>query len=79
MPHYFFHINNGREEALDLQGCDLPDIDAARSEAVSSVREWLAIAPQEHVAPGAHVEVFEGYAPTPSAIVPFVEALAQFR
>jgi hypothetical protein len=78
VPHYFFHTHDGREEALDLQGLDLPDLATAQHEAANSVREWLAIGPGQPT-PGAHVEVVEGYAPIPSAIVPFAEALAQLR
>lgn len=33
MPHYFFHVEDG-QSFPDAEGCQLPDLDAARIEAV---------------------------------------------
>ncbi|WP_395944848.1 DUF6894 family protein [Brevundimonas sp.] len=40
MPHYFFHTQNG-DRIRDEQGEDLPDVDAAREEAVTVLGEIL--------------------------------------
>jgi hypothetical protein len=42
MPRYHFHIRDGRDVALDEEGMDLPNLDAAISEAELSGREILA-------------------------------------
>lgn len=76
VPHYFLHIHDDQGEALDLQGVDLPDLNAARVEAVSSIRGWLADdAQRRRSSMGGHVEVVEGYAMTAAIIVPFTEAV----
>jgi len=41
MPRYFFHVREGRELNRDGEGQDFPDVEAARKEAVNSVREIL--------------------------------------
>jgi Domain of unknown function (DUF6894) len=41
MPHYFFHLRNPNE-AVDEEGLDLPDEQAALKEAVAAARELLA-------------------------------------
>lgn len=38
MPRYFFNIVEGNSSAIDPDGADLPDVAAARREAVLSVR-----------------------------------------
>ena len=40
MPHFYFHTENG-DCIRDDQGEDLPDIDAAREEAVTVLGEIL--------------------------------------
>ncbi|MDB5552412.1 MAG: hypothetical protein JWL86_2396 [Rhizobium sp.] len=42
MPRYFFHIRTADELILDPDGSDLPDLDAARCEAVQSARDLVA-------------------------------------
>ena len=42
MPRYYFHLRHGSELTIDAEGEDFPDDDAARAEAVESVREILA-------------------------------------
>jgi hypothetical protein len=42
MPRFFFNIREGAEFSRDLEGQDLPDVEAARREAISSSREMLS-------------------------------------
>lgn len=42
MPHYFFHVREGKELFRDVEGQDLPNAEAARKEALSSAREILS-------------------------------------
>jgi hypothetical protein len=42
MPRYFFHIRSDDVFIRDPDGSDLPDLDAARAEAVHSARDLLA-------------------------------------
>jgi hypothetical protein len=44
MVHFYFHIREGDELIADDQGQDLPDVSAARREAVLCAREILAAA-----------------------------------
>jgi len=41
ITQYFFHVRNGDEISRDLEGQELPDLDAAKSEAVNANREML--------------------------------------
>jgi len=42
MPQYFFHVREADGEiGRDLEGQALPDLEAARAEAVSAIREML--------------------------------------
>jgi hypothetical protein len=41
MPHYFFHVREGAELTRDTEGQALPDVEAARTEAVRIGREIL--------------------------------------
>ena len=44
MPRYFFHVRDGRDDSevsRDVEGQELPDLDAARREAVNANREML--------------------------------------
>ena len=41
MTQYFFHVCNGDEISRDLEGQELPDLEAAKREAVSANREML--------------------------------------
>lgn len=42
MPRYFFHVREGNLLHRDEEGQQLPDAEAARAEAISSVREILS-------------------------------------
>ena len=44
MGHFYFHLRAGEQLILDVEGLDLPDISAARREAIKSAREILAAA-----------------------------------
>jgi hypothetical protein len=50
MPQYYFHLRTDRTLASDEEGCWLPDLEAARSEAIASAREILADAIKAGVA-----------------------------
>ena len=41
MPRYFFHVREGSELNRDIEGQDFADAEAARREAINSVREIL--------------------------------------
>ncbi|SDA13731.1 hypothetical protein SAMN02799622_01046 [Methylobacterium sp. UNC378MF] len=43
MPRFYLHIRHGQWRVEDLDGSDLPDLDAARSEAERSARALLEI------------------------------------
>lgn len=42
MPRYFFHIREGSDINRDVEGQDLSDVEAARREAINSVREIIS-------------------------------------
>lgn len=42
MPHYFFHVRESGELSRDGEGQDLPDLAAARREAVNASRELIS-------------------------------------
>jgi hypothetical protein len=42
LPHYFLHIRTREYTALDEEGTDLPDLHAARADALAAARELLA-------------------------------------
>ncbi len=44
MGHFYFHLWAGDQLIRDEEGLDLPDVSAARHEAVESAREILAAA-----------------------------------
>jgi hypothetical protein len=41
MPRYYFHVREGADISRDVEGQDLPDVEAARREAISTSREIL--------------------------------------
>ena len=76
MPRYFLHTHDDRGEALDLQGVECPDLEAARGAAVSSIRSWVGGEIQRgRVHPDGRVEVVEGYNRTAALVVPFEAAM----
>ena len=42
MPRYFLHIRDGDELIPDEEGTELPDLDAAKAEAIAGARDILA-------------------------------------
>jgi hypothetical protein len=42
MPLYFFHFRGGGEVAIDPEGQELPDLAAAREEAIGGLRDRAA-------------------------------------
>ena len=42
MPHYHFNLHNSLGLILDEEGRELPDLEAARDEAIKGVRSILA-------------------------------------
>jgi hypothetical protein len=42
MPHFFFHVRDRDDLTKDVEGVDLPDLEAARAEARASARDMLA-------------------------------------
>lgn len=42
MPRYFFQLNEGNDVTEDIDGSELPDLEAARHYAVRAARELLA-------------------------------------
>ena len=42
MPRFYLHIRDGDRFLEDPDGSELPDLDAARAEAMASARELLA-------------------------------------
>lgn len=41
MPRYFFHVREGSDISRDTEGQELPDVEAARREAINASREIL--------------------------------------
>jgi hypothetical protein len=41
MPHFYFHVVNGHGETRDEEGVELPDLEAARHQALSGIRSIL--------------------------------------
>ncbi len=76
MPRYYFHVRAGDDLAQDTQGVDLPDIDAARKEAVKrACRIWSERPPES----SGNNETFEIADETGHVVlkVPFSEAFAE--
>jgi hypothetical protein len=57
MPQFYFHIRNADDMALDEEGNNVADLNAARRQALASARELLANA------------IKEGKDPVPDSIV----------
>ena len=41
MPHYHLHLHNAHVDALDDEGIDLIDLDAAKAKAINGIRGFL--------------------------------------
>jgi hypothetical protein len=42
MPHFYLHLRDGDRLIEDQEGSELPDLDAARQQAMAGAREILA-------------------------------------
>ena len=42
MPHYYFNVRNGIGYVQDDEGKEMPDLDAARAEAIKGARSIIA-------------------------------------
>jgi len=76
MPRYYRHIRHDGQVIQDPEGIDLPDLEAARAEAIQGIRDILA----EAVKSGADDMVDDALVLTDEAgrvltIIPFIEAL----
>jgi hypothetical protein len=52
MPRYFFNIRDGQEVDEDEEGVELPDVEAAKAEALATVEELRG-----QLADAAHIEL----------------------
>jgi hypothetical protein len=76
MPRYFFHVRSGGDLTRDADGLDLPDIDAARKQAVKmACRAWSERPPEAQ----GNDETFEITDSSGAVVlrVPFSEAFAE--
>ena len=78
MGHFFFHLRAGEQLILDEEGLDLPDVSAARHEAILSAREILAAAIRAGKAKVPDAFVISDEAGRALDMVPLVEALPKF-
>ena len=75
MTRFHLHIRDGDEFIEDPDGSDLPDLDAARAEAVQGAREILAQKVKAgEVVDGQRIEITDD-AGTLLATVPFKDAI----
>ena len=42
MPHYYLHLHNGLGFVRDEEGLELPDVAAARAQAISGIRSIVS-------------------------------------
>jgi hypothetical protein len=42
MPRFYIHVRNGAGLSEDLEGFDLPDVEAARNEAIAAGKQSIA-------------------------------------
>ena len=77
MGHFFFHLRAGEQLILDEEGLDLPDVSAARHEAVLSAREILAAAIRAGKAMVPDAIVISDEAGRALDVVSLVEALPE--
>jgi enamine deaminase RidA (YjgF/YER057c/UK114 family) len=76
MPRYFRHIRHDGQIIQDPEGIDLPDLEAARAEAIQEIRDILA----EAVKSGTDDMIDDALVLTDETgrvltIIPFLEAL----
>lgn len=60
MPRYFLHLHNRLSPVLDEEGQDLPDLEAARSEAIHNIRGLLSAELKEGAIDfGGRIEIYD--------------------
>jgi hypothetical protein len=72
MPMYYFHIRDGDKFEVDPDGTELPDIDAARAEALKVAQELMTEVPD--LGREAVIEIADGYGQT-VLTVPFSDTI----
>lgn len=79
MPLFYLHIRDGEALIADPDGSDLPDLDAARAEALAGAREILAGKLKlGEVLDGQRIEIADA-AGEVLATVPFKDAIRLAR
>jgi hypothetical protein len=63
MPLYYLHVRDGVDISLDPEGIELPDVDAARGEALKVKRELLTGWPEPGSGIVIQVEDASGQSP----------------
>lgn len=75
MPRYFLHIRDGATLLKDPDGSELPDLEAARAEALAAARQLLVeLIRADKVLNGQRFEIVDETG-TLLAVVPIREAL----
>jgi len=75
MARYYLHINNGGGYSEDLEGQELPDLDAARTAAIEGVRSMLSEeARQGQLDLSGKIEIADGEGNI-LLVVPFCDAV----
>jgi hypothetical protein len=75
MPRYFLHIDTGAERIDDEEGSELPDLGAARDEALLAARQQWAAAILAQQDLSAHRFLVTNGSGETVLTVPFIEAL----
>ena len=75
MARYYLHINNGGGYSEDVEGQELPDLDAARAAAIEGVRSMLSEeARQGQLDLSGKIEIADGEGNI-LLVVPFCDAV----
>ena len=75
MARYFLHINNGGGYSEDVEGQELPDLDAVRAAAIEGVRSMLSEeARQGQLDLSGKIEIADGEGNI-LLVVPFCDAV----
>ena len=74
MPHYHFHLHNRIGFVPDQEGLELPDLQAAREQALRSIRSIVSADVLDGLIDlNGGIEVMDG-GPEPIAVIPFADA-----
>lgn len=73
MPHFYFHLHDGRSRLEDRSGACLPDAEAAWFQAYRNARDLLAVGGRERRQWGGHSLVVEDERGAHIWSVPLVE------